>query len=373
MLDSLFLILIPLVVVAIYCLLTTFLIIGWQKAISILPRSVGLGLRKVSVIVPFRNEVRSITHLLESLASQENVVMEVILVNDFSDDGTPDVIEQWRKSHALNIMVLTAQTPGKKGAIEWGVRHAAHSIIITTDADCTSGNAWLVHMAKWFDHDDIQFVFGAVKINSRESLFQEMQQIEFSSLIGSGAAANSFGYPIMCNGANLAFRKEAFLSVDGYVGNEHIPSGDDEFLMGKINATYPGSVVFNSSRESVVSTLPQSTFTQFFNQRIRWAGKWRRLTVPSMLLALFIVIANVSFILLLINSLLLTSGFVITMVILKVLIDYIFLKKIAGFLGIRWRIVTFLILELLHPFYVVFFGVMANVTPFKWKGRSYPK
>lgn len=374
MIDSSFLLLAPLFVVAIYCLLTTFFIIGWQKAIT--PQTISLNnakMRKVTVIVPFRNEAQSITQLLDSLTRQVNVDMEVILVNDFSDDGTLDVIEQWIKSNPLNLKILTTETPGKKGAIEWGVSHSSHSIIITTDADCTSGNEWLSHMAMWFDHAEVQFVFGAVRMDSEDSFFFEMQRIEFTSLIGSGAAANSFGYPIMCNGANLAFRKETFLAVDGYKGNEHVPSGDDEFLMRKINTSYPGSVVFNSSRESVVTTSPQSTIKQFFNQRIRWAGKWRMQTVPSIMLALFIVTANISFISLLINVLTLASGFAIAAVILKVLIDYIFLKKLSSFLRIRWRLVTFLILELLHPFYVVFFGVMANVSTFTWKGRSYPK
>ncbi len=37
----------------------------------------------------------------------------------------------------------------------------------------------------------------------------------------------------MCNGANLAFRKDVFNEVSGYKGNIQIASGDDEFLMRK--------------------------------------------------------------------------------------------------------------------------------------------
>ena len=48
----------------------------------------------------------------------------------------------------------------------------------------------------------------------------------------------------MCNGANIAYTKKIFEEVNGFKGNEHIASGDDEFLMHKIFEKYPDKVLF---------------------------------------------------------------------------------------------------------------------------------
>ena len=58
-----------------------------------------------------------------------------------------------------------------------------------------------------------------------KSLLSRLQAMEFTSLAASTAAAIGIGHPILCNGANLAFRKSAFLEVGGYEGNMDILRG----------------------------------------------------------------------------------------------------------------------------------------------------
>jgi biofilm PGA synthesis N-glycosyltransferase PgaC len=71
------------------------------------------------------------------------------------------------------------------------------------------------------------------------------------------------GFLHLCNGANLAFTKDAFTATGGYDGNEHIASGDDEFLMRKIEAKYSNGIRFNNNPENVVTTYPQKTINSF--------------------------------------------------------------------------------------------------------------
>ncbi len=77
----------------------------------------------------------------------------------------------------------------------------------------------------------------------------------------------------MCNGANLAYEKQAFEEVGGFTGIDMIASGDDMLLMYKIYHAYPGSVHYLKSPDAIVRTLPVDTVKGFMNQRIRWSSK----------------------------------------------------------------------------------------------------
>ena len=63
-----------------------------------------------------------------------------------------------------------------------------------------------------------------------------MQELEFLSLIGSGAGAIGIENPIFCNGANMAYRKDVFLETNNF-NNDNTVSGDDVFLLHSIKAS----------------------------------------------------------------------------------------------------------------------------------------
>ena len=215
-------------------------------------------------------------------------------------------------------------------------------------------------------------VFGCVRMEAN-SMFSSAQSLEFASLIGSGMAMASWKYPVMCNGANLAFRKSVFEEVGGYKGNLHIPSGDDEFLMRKILAVYPNGIKPVLNTQSVVATLPNNTLKEFFQQRIRWAGKWTaNNSWLSRTLALFVFCFQLTTILL---PLFVTFGWIdiqtfIILILSKASLEFLFLKRVTKFLSLRWDWVAFVLLQLIYPLYVVFIGVLSNFNSFEWKGRK---
>jgi cellulose synthase/poly-beta-1,6-N-acetylglucosamine synthase-like glycosyltransferase len=205
-----------------------------------------------------------------------------------------------------------------------------------------------------------------------ESLFANMQAIEFSSLIGTGAATISLGFPTMCNGANLVVRKEIINEVGGFEDNKHIPSGDDEFLLRKVFARYPKGICFMAASEVIASTTPQPTLYDFIQQRIRWAGKWRHHeTLGSKALAIYIILFQISFLLILPFTLggLISIEVLLLLLVLKIAGEVIFLDQVTDFLKIRWNWLAFILLQFLYPFYVISIGIVSHFQHFKWKGR----
>src|SRR5690606_14134045 len=211
-------------------------------------------------------EVEGIGPLHEDLKLQSYHPNKVIIVDDHSEDERLEIVANQAGGR---VVVIQKEGDGKKKAVTTGVNRAAGNIIVTTDADCRVPPAWLEHLIRPFRHSEVNLVCGPVRIHG-ESLFAAMQAIEFSALIAVGAATAAFGRPVMCNGANLAYRKSVFSAVGGYTGNDHIPSGDDQFLLDKVARLSPGSIRFNGDNAAVVTTAPQAGVQGFLSQRIRW-------------------------------------------------------------------------------------------------------
>lgn len=349
------------------------LITGWIKTMS--QPVAGITKEKfISIVIPFRNEESTIGHLIHDLQLQEypHDKFEVILINDHSEDSSVSVINEFLRG-PINAKVMNNVDHGKKAALAKGIRHATGAIIITTDADCRVKPGWLRSVNNSFSDDSVKMTFGPVRIETDQTLFSKMQAIEFSSLIGSGASTAAFGIPTLCNGANLAFTKDAFTETGGYAGNEHIASGDDEFLMRKIEARYKDAIRFNHNPDSIVTTHAQTTVNGFLVQRIRWAGKWKHHDgTNSKLLAVYIFLFHLSVIAL---PFFVLAGDVSVYIMLglltaKALVEFFFLHQVSRWLEISWNWFAFLFLQALYPMYAVGVALVALFKKPAWKGRA---
>ena len=138
----------------------------------------------------------------------------------------------------------------------------------------------------------------------------------------------------MCNGANLAYTKSAFIEVNGFEGIDEIPSGDDMLLMHKIFLAHPHHVHYMKSQEAIVTTHPEPSWKDFFNQRIRWASKavhFKDRKVFYVLLLTYLV--NLCFVILAVAILfdMRWLPFLLLLLLAKVLIEFPFVNAVAIF------------------------------------------
>jgi cellulose synthase/poly-beta-1,6-N-acetylglucosamine synthase-like glycosyltransferase len=333
----------------------------------------------ISVIIPVRNEEANISKLLQDIAAQSfpRSLFEVLVVDDGSTDKTADLVRSYANS--LPIVIRLIQLPDertsspKKRAIETAMGLAKGNLIVTTDGDCRVSPGWLKAMASHHQLSGAKLISGPVTFGDALSITDHLQTIEFSSLIGSGASSISAGNPSMCNGANLCYEKAAFEAVQGYEGVRHIASGDDEFLMHKIASLYPGGVHFLKNREGTVTTQAHQDWTLFFRQRKRWASKWKHYQSKTpLMLALYVFSCNAS---LLISVMLLLSGnlslnLFLVFAGLKLIPEWFFLGSVLTFLNRKASIVYIPVTQMIYPFYVCFFGLVAQSSQYEWKGRK---
>ena len=226
------------------------------------------GIPSISVVVAARNEEDYIGPCLGSLLKQ-TIPIEIILVDDGSEDNTTVVAEEFGDRIRL-IHLEFGQ--GKKAAIEVGVLAAQGDIILFTDADSTVLPSWAKSMRDTFT-EEVAFVAGPVAFEVGDRFFDRIVALEWAGLMGISAGAIGIGIPVNCSGANIGYRKSVFQDVHGFKGLAHLSSGDDELMMQRIASKTDWKVVFSTSPEAVVTTRAPKNIREFFSQRVRWASK----------------------------------------------------------------------------------------------------
>lgn len=334
----------------------------------------------VSIVIPARNEAENINSCLRSLLSQSypQDLYEIIVVDDFSEDKTVDVVNAFAAPNVKCLRLVDyvkadeAINAYKKRALTTGISQSSGELVITTDADCRAGWDWLATIVAYYEKNRPVMIIAPVSIDCNNTILQRFQSIDFMGMQGITAAAQRLRLGNMANGANLAFNKTAFEAVGGYAGTEHLASGDDYLLMVKMQEKYRGKLAYLKSKEAIVHTAPQYSWADFFQQRIRWAsksGKYKdnKLTAILGLVYLF----NFAVAALLIAGLFNFSYFIVGggMLCWKIISELIFLFPVSGFFNKRKQLFIFTVLQPLHIVYIISAGFLGLIGVYKWKGR----
>lgn len=348
------------------------------KRIPIDDNKIELGSGTFTILIPVRNESENIQNLLHQIDNQDypKSFYEVVVIDDNSDDSTASIVSSIidKVSYPLSIQSLNDQS-GKKAAISLGITLSKNEYIITVDGDCSVGESWISSYARGYLDKSIMMQTGPVAMTGK-SLIASMQTIEFSTLIGAGAAALHSGRPLTCNGANLSYRKSAFLAVEGYEGNDQIPSGDDEFLLHKVHSKFPHGVKFLKNQKAIVTTPAKEHIRDLINQRIRWSSKWK--FHKSIFARISTVYLFLDYLVYTIIILMIVSGFhnfklYLTVISIRILVDFLFIGSVSRFFktNIIKAYTIGLGLQIIYPAFVTFLGLASIFGRYSWKGRKY--
>lgn len=272
-----------------YFILIAFFTAGWFRKSIFIPVSFE-PLISVSVIVAFRNEEKHISNLINCLKKQTYPKTEYIFVDDHSNDNTVQIIQNSGLSNC-RVFRLPENQSGKKQALRLGIESATGSLIVQTDGDCMAGEKWIETIASFHQNEKIDFILAPVKQSTRNSFLEKLFSIDFLSLQASGAGAAEIQLPFICNGANMAFTKTFWKENHSDI-NDLYASGDDVFLLHKaIEKISPEKIKFLFSSDAIINTPAPSSITEFFHQRVRWAGKSKGYKNKMAIVSAFIVFA----------------------------------------------------------------------------------
>ncbi len=347
----------------------------WEIPASFQPKT------KVTIIIPARNEAENIAACLNSVCQQNFPIeqYEVLLVDDHSTDET-NAIAAGLKYSNLKIITLADHVDKnkiqsfKKMGIATAIEQATGTLIVTTDADCIVGRDWLNFLISFYEVKGHKFIAAPVNFYKEKNLLEKFQSLDFQGMMGITGAGIEGDFMRMCNGANLAYEKSAYLAVDGFVGIDELASGDDMLLMQKIIRAFPGSVGYLKNPAASTFTKAQPDLSSFVSQRVRWASKsaaYPEWQVTFMLAMTFFFCWSIilSFLLIPFYGKIMFFVFLIQLLI-KSMVDYQLLSMMTHFFNRNDLLKTFWSSQILHILYVAGIGLLANLKKeYNWKGR----
>jgi cellulose synthase/poly-beta-1,6-N-acetylglucosamine synthase-like glycosyltransferase len=363
--------------------------IGWFKTKTFHPEINMQPTTKISVVIAARNEAENIAACIQSLQhqtySKEN--FEVIVIDDHSEDNTfeiaKEIFTQTETPIAIggkirkleNFVSEEKNSSFKKQAIASGVELATGDLIVTLDADCVAPENWLITIAQFYETHHSKMIVMPVRFENGNAALQIFQQMDLSGLIGITAGSLYWNFPVMANGANLAYEKKIFQLVKGFEGNEQMPGGDDIMLLLKIKKQFYEGIKFLKNNSVIVTTKPVKNFQEFYHQRLRWISKsgkfgdWK-ITAVLILSYLFYLLSAVAFIVgLAINKQLMIIATIILF--LKYCIEFYLISRVSIFLQHPFNIKKYIFSSFLHKLYAIIFGLLGIVAKYEWKGRHY--
>ncbi|RZL31271.1 MAG: glycosyltransferase, partial [Pedobacter sp.] len=226
----------------------------------------------ISVIVCAKNEEENVSKFIPLLIQQDYPDFEIILIDDASSDNTLEVFEEFEKNHS-NVRLVKVENNeafwgNKKFALTLGIKAAKKEYLLFTDADCfPTSKDWIAEMSSHFTmQKTIILGYGAYekvpnsflnKLIRFETLLTAVQYFSWARL----------GNPYMGIGRNLAYKKEEFFNVNGFIDHMKIRSGDDDLFINEVATAR--NVAISVHPATFTYSKPKETFAEWWHQKQR--------------------------------------------------------------------------------------------------------
>ena len=174
---------------------------------------------KVTIIVPTYNEANLIKRKLDDIASQDypRELMEVVVVDSASTDGTPNIVREWLGGHRDVRVTLIEEgvRRGKAYALNNALKYVSGDIVIITDVDSTwlSSNT-LVNTILWFKDPKVGAVT-CLKTPANDGFVDvEGSYRDYYNVVRLGES-KKYSTPVF-HGELAAFRRELLVGLGGF-------------------------------------------------------------------------------------------------------------------------------------------------------------
>ncbi|MFV8347330.1 glycosyltransferase [Flavobacterium sp. ZB4P13] len=240
---------------------------AFAKAQKITPKRI-----PISVIVCAKNEEENVANFIPLLAEQNYPDFEIVLIDDASSDTTFAIFEDFEKQYP-NVRLVKVENNeafwgNKKYALTLGIKAAKKEYLLFTDADCyPTSKEWITAMSSQFTMQKT-IVLGYGKYEKIANSFLN-KIIRFETLLTAIQYFSwaKIGHPYMGVGRNLAYKKEEFFNVNGFIEHMQIRSGDDDLFINQAAKAKNTTIAYTP--ESFTLSKPKTTYKDWLIQKRR--------------------------------------------------------------------------------------------------------
>jgi cellulose synthase/poly-beta-1,6-N-acetylglucosamine synthase-like glycosyltransferase/peptidoglycan/xylan/chitin deacetylase (PgdA/CDA1 family) len=218
-----------------------------------------------SVAIAAFNERTVIARTIAAVLGGAIAPLEVIVVDDGSQDGTGDEVET-AFSGDSRVRLIRQPNAGKAQALTRAIEGARGEILVCLDADTVFAPETLGRLLRHFDDAAVGAVAGNVKVGNRINLWTRWQALEYITSQNLDRRAYALLNAItVVPGAVGAWRRAAVADAGGYRSDT---LAEDMDLTWRIRRA--GWRIENDSTALAFTEAPDSLAT-LFRQRFRWS------------------------------------------------------------------------------------------------------
>ncbi|RJX32772.1 MAG: glycosyltransferase family 2 protein [Oxalobacter sp.] len=223
----------------------------------------------ITILVAAYNEASAIVDTIHSIGAQDyRGELDVIVVDDGSNDATAALITATQARYPWLRLVNMSKNGGKARALNFGLEHARHDLIITLDADSFLYQESLQRLVERYVNDppNTRAVAGAIVVrNSRKNWITNAQEWDYFHGISAIKRTQSlYQGTLVAQGAFSIYDRQTVQTSGGF--SDCV--GEDIVLSWAILKA--GHRIGHAEDAYVFTNVPD-TMKQFFGQRKRWS------------------------------------------------------------------------------------------------------
>jgi hyaluronan synthase len=225
----------------------------------------------VSVIIPIYNQKNMIRYVINSILTSTYENIEIIAVNDGSDDGTKELLDEFKNDDLKhsNLKIIHQENEGKRKAVAKGFFESKGKYLVLIDSDSIVDKNAIEQIVNTFNtKPEIGALAGHAKIlNADQNLLTKCQDAWYDYEFNVYKACESyFGSVTCCCGCLAAYRRETiekFVSLWINRADEIKNSGSNSFdEIGENSSISLSPLVSEILAAKLPKRKPQSTEAQ---------------------------------------------------------------------------------------------------------------
>jgi len=174
----------------------------------------------VSIILPVRNQARTVSDCVSSLVGLEYPNKEIIVVDGGSTDGTRELVQKF--AHEITLVdeqPLPEGWVGKNWACHLGYKKSRGELLLFTDGDSVHATDSLARSVSYLQSENADLVTlapGTILRSFWERLLQPPIFLLIMILVGGKLVNDDHRQNAIGNGQYMLFRREAYDKIGGH-------------------------------------------------------------------------------------------------------------------------------------------------------------
>ncbi len=227
------------------------------------------GRPRVTILVPAFNEERVISKTLISCLKQTYPRLEIVVIDDGSEDNTSEVISTFQKRHSQEMKRrgiifkhVKQKNAGKASAMNNGLANSRGEFVISIDADSYPHPSAVEKIMRYFTNDKIGAVAGHIIGVPRDRMLSYLQYVEYEfGFLFMKISQSSTSDVLITPGPFSVYRRKALVRFEDETITEDFDTSIRIIERGYKIVEAPDAICYTQ--------LPASV-RDLVKQRVRW-------------------------------------------------------------------------------------------------------